>query len=85
MLAGLGLVRLDHQRRNDGLSFLAPECSTHSLTDANNLIQRKSKHKGSYTLAGVAELAGGAIGTDKHGYRAEFIKLVKKAKELKNR
>ena len=49
------------------------------------MIQRKSKHKGSYTLAGVAELAGGAIGTDKHGYRAEFIKLVQKAKELKNR
>jgi len=49
------------------------------------MIQRDSKHKGSYTLAGVAELAGGALGADQHGYRAEFIKLVQQAKELKQR
>jgi len=47
------------------------------------MILRDSKHKGTYTLAGVAELAGGALGDDRNGYRKEFVKLVHKARELK--
>jgi hypothetical protein len=31
----------------------------------------------------AASAAQGAIGTDEHGYRAEFLGLVKKAKSLK--
>ena len=49
------------------------------------MILRDSKHKGTYTLAGVAEIAGAATGDDRKGYRAEFIKLVERARELKDR
>ena len=49
------------------------------------MILRDSKHKGTYTLAGVAELAGAATGDDRRGYRAEFVKLVARARELKDR
>jgi len=48
------------------------------------MILRKSEHKGSYTLAAVAELAESAIGDDPHGYRKEFVKLVKTAEKLRN-
>ena len=49
------------------------------------MILRDSKHKGSYTLAGVAELARGAMGKDRRGYRAQFIRLVERARKLKGR
>ena len=47
------------------------------------MILRDSKHKGSYTLGAVAELAGAAVGKDRGGYRAEFVELVKTAAKLK--
>ena len=46
------------------------------------MILRDSKYKGTYTLAGVAELASSARGRDREGYRAEFIRLVERAGEL---
>ncbi|MBL7220633.1 MAG: VWA domain-containing protein [Phycisphaerae bacterium] len=48
------------------------------------MILRKSEHKGSYTLAAVAELAESAIGDDPEGYRKEFVKLVKTARKLRS-
>ena len=48
------------------------------------MILRKSEHKGSYTLAAVAELAESAIGDDPEGYRKEFVKLVKTAEKLRS-
>jgi Ca-activated chloride channel family protein len=47
------------------------------------MILRDSKHVGNYTLAAVEELASAARGQDAEGYRAEFIRLVKAARELK--
>jgi Ca-activated chloride channel family protein len=46
------------------------------------MILRGSEHRGSGTLASVAEIAGGAIGDDPSGYRAEFVDLVRKAQAL---
>ncbi len=46
------------------------------------MILRDSPHKGNASYDGIIELAGEGVGADKHGYRAEFIKLVKKAKKL---
>jgi len=48
------------------------------------MILRKSEHKGSYTLAAVAELAESSIGDDPEGYRKEFVKLVKTARKLRS-
>lgn len=43
---------------------------------------RASKFSGDYDLNGVEKLAEGALGKDKHGYRREFVELVKNAKSL---
>ena len=43
------------------------------------MILRDSPHKGSATLNGALELAIEGKGEDTHGYRGEFIELVKKA------
>ena len=40
---------------------------------------RGSSHAGTATLADVATIAGGALGPDAGGYRAEFLDLVRKA------
>ena len=65
-------------RADDDFKFAAAVASF-------GMILRDSKHKGAYTLAGVAELAGAARGADRHGRRAEFVELVARARELKNR
>ena len=46
------------------------------------MILRDSPHKGSASYDGIIELAGEGVGADPHGYRAQFIGLVKKAKAL---
>jgi Ca-activated chloride channel family protein len=46
------------------------------------MILRGSKHRGSGNLAAVAEIAGGALGDDPSGYRAEFVDLVRKTQAL---
>ncbi|MCI0360676.1 MAG: von Willebrand factor type A domain-containing protein [Planctomycetaceae bacterium] len=46
------------------------------------MILRSSEHRGSGNLPAVAEIAGGAIGADPSGYRAEFVDLVRKAQSL---
>ncbi len=46
------------------------------------MILRDSQYKGTYTLDAVIELAESSKGADKNGYRAEFIQLVKMAKEI---
>jgi Ca-activated chloride channel family protein len=49
---------------------------------AFGMILRDSPHKGQVTLDGVVELAEEGKGADAHGYRGEFIELVRKAKGL---
>lgn len=46
------------------------------------MLLRKSKHAGDATFDSVTEIAAAAKGADPHGYRAEFVELVKRAKEL---
>jgi len=47
------------------------------------LLLRDSKHKASATFDLALELAQGGKGDDKHGYRAECIELMRKAKGMK--
>jgi len=49
---------------------------------AFGMLLRGSQYKGLANWFLVEELAGEAKGTDPHGYRAEFIELVKKARTL---
>ncbi|HLP22240.1 MAG TPA: YfbK domain-containing protein, partial [Chitinophagales bacterium] len=46
------------------------------------MLLRDSKFKGNYTFDKVRELAVSAKGKDAEGYRAEFIRLVRDAKDL---
>jgi Ca-activated chloride channel family protein len=48
------------------------------------MLLRHSPHKGNGTLDAVAEIAESSLGTDKSGYRAEFVGLVRSAKALRN-
>ena len=47
------------------------------------MLLRDSEHKGSSTFDAVLETAQSALGEDPHGYRGEFLELVRTAKELK--
>lgn len=46
------------------------------------MLLRRSEHRGATSYAAVLETATAACGTDKHGYRAEFLELVKSAQRL---
>jgi Ca-activated chloride channel family protein len=47
------------------------------------LLLRDSQYKGNLKYAAVLELAQSGVGPDEHGYRAEFLDLVKTAAKLK--
>jgi Ca-activated chloride channel family protein len=47
------------------------------------LLLRDSQYKGNLTHAAVLELAQAGLGVDDHGYRAEFIEIVRRAKSLR--
>jgi len=46
------------------------------------MVLKDSEYKGDFTFDRIREVAQAAKGEDKEGYRAEFLNLVKKAKEL---
>jgi Ca-activated chloride channel family protein len=46
------------------------------------MLLRGSRYAGEATLEGILETASESVGDDQWGYRAEFVELVKKAKEL---
>jgi Ca-activated chloride channel family protein len=46
------------------------------------LLLRDSQYKGNLTYDAVAELAQGGLGEDKHGYRTEFIDIVRQTKSV---
>ncbi len=53
-----------------------------SAVAAFGMLLRGSRHKGDASFAMVKKLAAAAVGPDKHGYRAEFLKLVDRAAAL---
>lgn len=46
------------------------------------MLLRESEHCNGYTLDDVAELARGALGADPRGYRADFLRLVDRARSM---
>jgi Ca-activated chloride channel family protein len=47
------------------------------------LLLRDSQYKGNLTYAAALELAQGGVGSDEHGYRAEFLDMIRRAKSLR--
>jgi len=52
---------------------------------AAGMLLRNSRYKGTATYDAVLEMATAAKGADPHGYRAEFLKMVHRAKDLAGR
>jgi len=46
------------------------------------MLLRGSEHKGTGSYGAVLEIAESAKGADKHGYRAEFVEIVRRAEAL---
>jgi secreted protein with Ig-like and vWFA domain len=46
------------------------------------MLLRNSEHRGNATFDAVLEIAQAAIGKDPHGYRGEFLELVRQSKQL---
>lgn len=53
-----------------------------SAVAAFGMLLRNSEHRGGATMSAVEEIASAALGKDPHGYRAEFLELVRKAEAL---
>jgi Ca-activated chloride channel family protein len=49
---------------------------------AFGMLLRDSEQCGGFTLADVSRLARASLGEDRHGYRAEFVRLVEATREL---
>ncbi len=47
------------------------------------MLLRNSPHCGKLTMAAVEEFAGGALGQDPHGYRGEFVDMIRRARAIR--
>jgi Ca-activated chloride channel family protein len=70
---------------DQGTSYAAatPDFKFAAAVASFGMILRDSPHKGGSTFDTVLELAEEGRGRDAHGYRAEFIELVKQARSLR--
>jgi Ca-activated chloride channel family protein len=68
-----------------GKSFSAASADLKFATSVAGfgLLLRDSHYKGNLTYAAVEEIAQNSLGEDPHGYRKEFLDMVRKAKELR--
>ncbi len=68
-------ARLSYAQASDDFKFAA-------AVAAFGMILRESPYRGSASLDGVLELGAEASAVDPQGYRAEFLELVRRAKEI---
>lgn len=59
-----------------------PEFQFAAAVAGFGMLLRESDHRGDWTFDTVAEVAQGAIGSDRHGFRKEFIEMVEAANLL---
>jgi Ca-activated chloride channel family protein len=77
--------KLEWPVTDDGKAFSAAseDCQFASAVAGFGMLLRNSQHKGNLTYAAALELAQSALGEDEHGYRSEFLDMLRKAKSLK--
>ena len=68
-----------------GFSAAGGEMQFASAVASFGMLLRGSEHKGTGSYDAVLEIAESAKGADKHGYRAEFVEMVRRAKALAGR
>jgi Ca-activated chloride channel family protein len=77
--------KLEWPVTDDGKAFSAAseDCQFAAAVAGFGMLLRDSQYKGNLKYAAVAELAQSALGEDEHGYRSEFLDMVRKAKSIK--
>ena len=77
-------TKLEFPVTDGGGSFAAatPDFQFASAVASFGMLLRDSEHKGNTSFAAVKEIAQGASKRDEHGYRAEFLRLVDRARQL---
>jgi Ca-activated chloride channel family protein len=78
--------KLEWPITDDGKSFSAAttDMKFASAVAGFGMLLRNSEYKGNLTYAAVQELAQSGIGDDPHGYRKEFLEMVRTARELRH-
>jgi len=79
------LLRFPVVDAGDSFSAASPEMQFASAVASFGMLLRGSGHKGDATYDAVLEIAASAKGPDLHGYRAEFLEMVRRAKSLGGR
>ena len=76
--------KLEWPVSDDDKAFRAAsaDCQFAAAVAGFGLLLRDSQYKGNLTYAAVLELAQAAVGEDEHGYRSEFLDMVRRAKSL---
>jgi Ca-activated chloride channel family protein len=77
--------KLDWAITDDGKAFgqASTDYQFAAAVAGFGLLLRDSQHKGNLTYAAVLELAQAGLGSDEHGYRAEFVEMIRRAKSLR--
>ncbi|MBI2840392.1 MAG: VWA domain-containing protein [Acidobacteria bacterium] len=77
---------IERQVRDEGVSFERADEDLRfaAAVAAFGMVLRESPHKGSATLEAAIRWARESVGTDRDGYRAGFIELVRVARTLTN-
>jgi Ca-activated chloride channel family protein len=77
--------KLDWAITDDGKAFgqASTDYQFAAAVAGFGLLLRDSQHKGNLTYAAALELAQAGLGSDEHGYRAEFVEMVRRAKSLR--
>ena len=70
---------------DDGRAFSAASADFQfaSAVAGFGMLLRGSEHKGNLTYSAALELAQGGLGSDEKGYRAEFLDMIRRAKQLR--
>ncbi|MHC4846893.1 MAG: YfbK domain-containing protein [Planctomycetota bacterium] len=77
------LIERDITERGAGFDKASPEFRWASGVAAFGMLLRGSDYIEGANLGAVEEICAGAIGEDSGGYRAEFLKLVQRARKLR--
>jgi Ca-activated chloride channel family protein len=78
---------LEFSVKDEGLRFgqASPDFQFAGAVAAFGMLLRGSKYAGNATLAAVEEYAVSGLGDDPQGYRAEFVDLIRRARQLSSR
>ena len=77
-------TKLEFPITDNGQSFAkaSDDFKFASAVASFGMLLRNSQHQGHTSFSAVEEIAQDGVGKDEHGYRAEFLQLVRRAKQL---